>query len=246
MIIDAHSHLYPPPENKKFLVSKSEYLNVNEWVNFKDECGISRSVTFGMGSPGDNEYILEASKEYPKKIIPWMWINPKNNTVEDLEIGIQRGFKGIKLHPRIDAYKINNLNLMRPFMEVLERHGIPVLIHSDPANTYSNPFHIAELAKAYPSLIIIIGHMGIVYNVIDAIYVAIKQPNIILDTSTHVGLRRVKQAVEAIGAERIVFGSDFPASHPLVEMKKIKVCKLHKGEEELIMGGNMARILKID
>ena len=151
----------------------------------------------------------------------------------------------MKLHPRGQNFKLYDLRLLGPFMESLEEHDMPVLLHSDPACTYSNPFYIAELARTFPKVTVIMGHMGMVYDTVDAIFIATKVPNLVLETSTHVGSARVLQAVEAIGAERVVFGSDFPSSHPLVEMKKIEVVELPKDQERLVMGENMARILKI-
>jgi predicted TIM-barrel fold metal-dependent hydrolase len=241
MIIDAHSHLSPPPKEKSIWTNpRFSYYNIDEWVNFKDKCGIDKSVVFGK-----NKYVLKAYEKYPKKIVPWMSVNPKENKPEDFEEGVRNGFKGMKLHPRGDGFKAYDTNLLGPFMEALERHDMPVLIHSDPASTNSNPFYIAELARVYPDVTVIMGHMGMVYDTVDAIYIAPRYPNLILETSTHVGSGRVLQAVEAVGAERVVFGSDFPASHPLVEMKKIEVVELPKEQEKLVMGENMAKILKI-
>ena len=70
--------------------------------------------------------------------------------------------------------------------------------------------------------------------------------NIYLETSafgwTH---RVVRGAIDKIGADRIIWGTDVPLHHIEVEMLKIKMAKLTEKELELALGLNAAKLFKI-
>ena len=55
--------------------------------------------------------------------------------------------------------------------------------------------------------------------------------------------RFIREAVEAIGAERILFASDGPGCDPLIEVEKVRRAGLTAEQEELIFRGNIERIL---
>lgn len=50
------------------------------------------------------------------------------------------------------------------------------------------------------------------------------------------------QAIEILGAERVIFETDTPWAPLEIELRKIKVMRLPEEKEELVLGGNMARI----
>jgi predicted TIM-barrel fold metal-dependent hydrolase len=73
--------------------------------------------------------------------------------------------------------------------------------------------------------------------------VAKRHPNLILETSAMPYPRMVKEAVAAIGAERVLFASDGPGCDPLIEVEKVRRAGLSPDEEELLFRGNIERIL---
>lgn len=88
-------------------------------------------------------------------------------------------------------------------------------------------------------------HMGFRYYVDGAINVAMETPNIYLDTLLVSMPGYVSMAVNKVGADRILFGSDYPGGHSSPMIATIKAANLGAEAEELIMGGNIARLLKI-
>ena len=96
--------------------------------------------------------------------------------------------------------------------EMLQAHGLTLLIH-----TYAEPRiqYVADIVKNFPRLKIQIAHMGrakpgvipFMLNIIDAVR---SFENVTFDTSTVRESIIVTEAVKRIGAERILYGSDFP------------------------------------
>jgi predicted TIM-barrel fold metal-dependent hydrolase len=85
--------------------------------------------------------------------------------------------------------------------------------------------------------------MGGYFHVDEAIEVAERQPNIVLETSATPYPDKIREAVERIGAERVVFGSDGPVSSPVLEREKVMIADLSPEETDLVLGGNAARLL---
>jgi predicted TIM-barrel fold metal-dependent hydrolase len=54
---------------------------------------------------------------------------------------------------------------------------------------------------------------------------------------------KIRTAVERIGAERVIFGSDGPVSSPSLERQKVVIAGLGEAAAALVMGGNAAALL---
>jgi len=145
------------------------------------------------------------------------------------------GFRGIKVHGH-DAFPT------REVCEAAKTLRIPILV-----DVFGQP-HIADLmAEQYPQVNFIVPHFGsfaddwkVIRQVIDLIS---RRPNVYADTS---GVRQFDLLVEAhqrAGAKKILFGSDGPWIHPGLELMKIKLMKLSRQDESLILGGNAVRLL---
>ena len=66
------------------------------------------------------------------------------------------------------------------------------------------------------------GHGNIVY-INGAIAVAERNENVWLETSGMPMHTKIAEAVRRVGAERVMYGSDAPFHHPVVEMAKVRV-----------------------
>jgi len=87
------------------------------------------------------------------------------------------------------------------------------------------------------------GHMGGTFFWEDALRVAQKYPNIYLEPSGNPLPDIIQKAVRAVGAERVVFGTDMPAIHPKVERYKLDNADLTPEEKELVCSRNIARLM---
>ena len=121
------------------------------------------------------------------------------------EAVLEHNFKGLKFHPESNKtrpYHETSLALIRK-----AACNIPTLFHCGD-ESLSLPLQIARAAEACPDSKIILGHMGGYFHVDDALLVAEKYENIYLETSAMPYPDKILEAVQRIGAERVLFASD--------------------------------------
>ncbi len=242
MIIDAHTHVdesealgwYDPPE---------------KIIGLMDEAGIDQAVIMGYhdspGAPVDAlSYVATAANCYPDRLIAFARLNPRYGvqaeTVLD-EMIVQRGMKGLKIHPVSSGVHPAHPLTLRLIHRAARYHA-PTLFHCGDED-YTLPWQIGAAAEDCPEATIILGHMGGYYHVEDAIAVAQRYPNVYLETSAMPYPERIAQAVAVVGAERILFASDGPGCNPLLELQKLRRAGLSPGDEELVCGQNIRRLL---
>lgn len=251
MIIDAHVH---GPG-----VGSINVLTAEDMLRKMDENGIDVIVTHPIlwGAPGvpswesyvnANKIVADAAKRYPKRIVGFVRVNPhyKEKAADYLEKAIrQMGMSGLKLHPRNEVYPVNSEALVHPLMGRAKKLKIPVLTHSGD-DDFCTPLLVGQLAESFPEVTIIMGHMGS-NRASEAIYFAKKLDNIVLETSFDRPLSVLRTAIDTIGVERVIFGSDMGGTalphSPKLEIMRFDYLSLKADEKEMIMGRNIARIL---
>jgi predicted TIM-barrel fold metal-dependent hydrolase len=101
---------------------------------------------------------------------------------------------------------------------------------------------LSELAMRFPGVKFIMGHMGSTDFKLEAVAAGALSPNIYLDTSW-IMPNLVIRAVDTVGAERVMFGSDSPLSTLRIEMAARKATRLDDEAQAMVMGGSMLRLL---
>ena len=175
----------------------------------------------------DNAYVAEVVESIPG-LYALVWSNPRlpGYVEEAREFLDHPKFLGMKLHPLLDGYHPND-PLVHRLVELLLERRLPVLIHCGHP-IFTLPWSIEELAVSFPAARIILGHMGhgnVVY-INGAIDVAIRNPNVYLETSGMPMHTKIKEGVERVGETRVLYGSDVPFHHPVVEIDKVRLSGL--------------------
>jgi len=129
-------------------------------------------------------------------------------------------------------------------LDVVKELRIPVLIH--PPHEHVAPLN--DFVPCYPDVNFIVAHLGSSGSEdfeehLAAIKLVRHYPNVYLDTSSVVITRYLELAIEELGPQRILFASDEPESDCRLEIFKIRNLKLPKEHEEMILGGNILRLL---
>jgi predicted TIM-barrel fold metal-dependent hydrolase len=209
-------------------------------------------IAAGMVFSPDNALVREVVEAIPAAYGLY-WANPKAvGCVEEAEeyLGHPK-FLGMKMHPLLEGYHPND-PITHPLIELLIRKDMPVLIHCGHP-IFTLPWSIEELVVEYPSAKVILGHMGhgnIVY-INGSIDVAARNPNVYLETSGMPMHTKILEAVERVGPEKVLYGSDVPCHDPRVEMLKVRVSGLseelvervlHKNAEQLFFHGSLSNL----
>jgi predicted TIM-barrel fold metal-dependent hydrolase len=243
MIIDAHAHCD---------VRFGWVLTPDVILRMMDEGGIDQACITGLADiPGDDgeayERFVGALRAHPDRLVAgYLRLNPwyGEEAKELLRRAVQDdGIRGLKLHPTTIILPPHAPAVIE-FVQLAGELGVPVLIHSgDEPNAM--PLQIGKCAAACPQANIIMGHMGGVFFWEDALRVAQRHPNIYLDPSGNPIPDIIRRGVDAVGAERVVFGTDMPAMHPRVERKKLELAGLTPEQLELICWRNISRLMRL-
>jgi predicted TIM-barrel fold metal-dependent hydrolase len=241
VIVDAHLHVDAIP-------ALGWNLEAAECVRRLDEAGIDRGVVMTIVdapevNPDALELIADACRAYPGRLDAFARIHPwyGAEAAALLERAFELGFKGLKLHPVSTLAHPASGETLR-LIRLASEHGAPTLFHcgDEPMTT---PYAIAAAAAACPGATIILGHMGGYFHVDDAIAAAERHPNLVLETSAMPYPAKIREAVERIGAERVLYASDGPACSPRIEVEKVRLAGLATDAEQLVLGGNAQRLL---
>lgn len=242
-IVDCHVHLHPLGHEAPVGVSHPDYREVLEMLAAED---IRRAVAFPtFANAPDNEGLARLAEAEPDTIIPFAWVNPhlgESAVGEARRLLRSRGFRGLKFHPLLHAF-FPNRPLLDPFMRLAADEGVLALFHSG-HGMQSLPWQIAEVAEAWPAVPVIMDHMGLQLGwVDDAIRLAERIPNLILGTTAMPFHLKIREAVNRVGSDRVVWGSDTPSIHPRVELQRVRVAGLTPEQEADVLGNTILRLV---
>jgi hypothetical protein len=236
MIIDAHTHL----GNFRLFGTS---IDLEGLVKVLGEYDISKAVVSSL----PNSLTREAVESYPERFIGLVRVNPYDNDAPDLisEAVEDWGFNGVKLNPLFNNYVPDSL-IVNPVMKTARKHRVPVLIHCGHP-PWSLPWSFDRLARRFPDVVIVMAHMGhghIIY-INGALDVAEDHPNICVDTAGMTMHTKIKEAVERLGEDRVMYGSDLPLGHPAWEIPKVKISGLDENQLHKVLYKNAVKIYKI-
>lgn len=214
-IIDAHAHMGANYGTYMSKATMDEMVEVMDRENIEMVFCAPHSALFDPGI--QNGELETAMQKYPNRFKGYFTFNP--NYSEAFAANMDRvltvpGYLGFKFLPTYHRYPIDGDNY-RPALEFANQHGRLILIHTwgnnDPHN---GPRHIEKAAGEYPNALFIMGHSA-PGELDDAIAVAKRHENVYLDLCDihrHSGI--VDKMVNAIGADRVLFGTDIPWYDP--------------------------------
>jgi predicted TIM-barrel fold metal-dependent hydrolase len=240
--IDMHMHVDELP-------GLGWFMTAGDCVASMDEAGIDAAIVMTITDlPEVNdralELIAEACAAHPGRLYGFARIHPwyGDEAVATLDRAVTEfDFRGLKLHPVSTLSHPGSAESVRLIRRAAEL-GVPTLFHcgDDPMTT---PTAIAGAAAAVPEATIILGHMGGYAHTEEAIRMAERYPNLILETSACPYPDKIREAVTRIGSHRVIFGSDGPVASPALEVDKIDLCRLGADERRDLMGPTAADLI---
>lgn len=245
MIIDSHCHL------KHGDVPGTEY-SAGEIVRVMDEAGIDRSVVFAMQTTTRRsiEMATAAAAQYPDRLIPYVYALPhyERPVLPELQDAIEGGFFGIKMH--VGECRIKE-HVSDPVFDLAAAMDAPVLM--DLAGDLGTA---RRLARDFPDTKLIFAHLGQYRCTVEAliedfISVVSAHDNVWLDASGVVLTHMIGEAVERVGADRVLFGVDGPYPRPdevtaaRYAIRQIEMLEIAESDKEMVLGGAAQRLLEL-
>ncbi|MCL5985613.1 MAG: amidohydrolase family protein [Actinobacteria bacterium] len=249
MLIDAHCHL--GTYMKHYPITDK---TIDQMIEGLDRCGVDKmGVSHYEGLHYDfvegNYELKKAYDKYPDRVIPYFVVNPRYTALSYEEIkkcSEDWGFKALKLHPQFQEYYINS----DPPKRIVQRaanYKLIIITHTGDAyaGSFATPYMFADLASEFPELKFIMCHMGVT-DWPDAVAVAKANKNIILDTTgATINYGMIEIAASEIGADRIIWGSDYSMYPIELGLSKIIDSELDEESKQQILYKNMIRLFNL-
>jgi predicted TIM-barrel fold metal-dependent hydrolase len=260
VIVDAHCHVWPDHIARKVLANRPAGMDARHdgtlsgLTRTLDQAGIDRAMTLAIAGvpknvPKTNEFIGSVPRD---RFIPFGTVHPGLPVADNLASLRDNGIGGVKLHPLFQDLSLAD-PAMHELLQALAEAGIIVITHAgaggDPAaNERGAPEHLRAIIDSIPSLRLIACHYGGYHRIDEAEELIVGAPRVVLETSWPPRLAdfdpdRLRAIIARHGADRVVYGSDWPMTDPAAEIAAIRALALDPADEAAVLGGNLASLL---
>src|SRR6266849_2452808 len=277
MFIDFHTHIFPPyiRDHRERYCARDPWFNelysnpranmasAEDLIAEMDTSGVDISVAFSFGWTDiglieeTNSYVIDSMRHYPNRIYGMAVLQPTIGiqAVRELERCARAGMIGLgELMPHGQGYKLSDITLLMPVMEVVREHQLLVLSHcSEPVG---HPYpgkgnvslqDIVTFLTAFPDVRFVAAHWGgglPFYALMPEIQLI--TANVWYDTAATVYLYRqdiFPIAANLVGADRILFASDYGLLRQRRIIDHITQSGLDDQAVKMVLGGNAQRLL---
>jgi predicted TIM-barrel fold metal-dependent hydrolase len=245
------------------------------WIREMDRHRIDRVALFAS-VPEEMIVVGEVAAVSGGRFVPFATVNPTVPVTLSALRGLlpRFNFRGMLLFPAMHDYSIQSPDVTAA-LELAKAHGMVAFVHCGrlkigvreligldpefPAER-SRPRDVAAVARAHPDVAFILPHFGSGFFD-EALDLAAAYRNVYMDTAGSQGwaaectpplslMDIFRQTRDAIGAERILYGSDsgvFPRGYRadllLTQIEAMMDAGFSAGEREAVLGGNLSRLL---
>ncbi len=259
-VVDAHVHVYPEKIALRAAESVGDFY---QYPMFK-EGSVPAMLAAVEGSPithhiiysvatkpsnveSINDFIAAECKKHPNFVGFMAMHQDYPNPEDEIERAIGLGLRGMKLHPDTQKVNMDDDRLMRIY-ELIEGR-MPLVMHcGDYRTDFSHPRRMKRILHEFPNLVVDAAHFG-GWSVFDLAVEYLENENCFLDMSSSqkfLGRRRTRELCEIYGADRILFGSDFPMWDPSEEFEMFESLDFPKADFEKMTWHNAERFIGMD
>ena len=189
MIIDSHTHIFPPEVRDKredffdgevafrllYSVTGSKLAGVEELIRNMDNEGVDKSVVFGFPWQNEdhfkrnNNYIIDVVERYKDRLIGFSTFFPLAKGAEkELERCLKSGLSGVgELAFYTSTITKDTLKAFKPIAEIAQNRDLPILLHTNesvghyyPGKSPMTLKEIYDFLQYFPDNKIILAHWG--------------------------------------------------------------------------------------
>jgi predicted TIM-barrel fold metal-dependent hydrolase len=206
---DAHTHLGVDEDG--FTHTPDEHMQTMR------EQRIERAFTFPLNDPErrpayrvPNDRVLEWAAASGGMLVPFCRLDLTEGPVQEAERALDAGARGIKLHPRAQAFDFGE-KALNPVFQVAAERRVPILIH---AGRGLPPIadDLLDLVENHPEAQLILAHAAIA-DLEQIARTLVNHPNVLYDTSVW-STTDLRTLFASASPEQIAFASDMPYGMP--------------------------------
>ena len=264
MIIDFHTHLF----NDKMAAPVMELLSKRSnqpyfapatrasLLEVMKKSGVDKSVVLNVATKeNQHENLLRFARDYDSdKLISFGSVVPTSVYALEYVWKISdEGLRGIKFHPALQRFDADDPQVF-PIYDLARALNLVVVFHagwdpSFPDEIRAAPEMLVNIVKNFPGLRVVAAHLGGLKLARDVFENIAGRADLYFDTAFTAdpwldrGLFR--DIIRRHGAERILFGSDFPWHLPSMEIDLIRSLDISEEEKRMILGENAERLIGI-
>ena len=251
-IIDFHTH---PGYNttKKFGYDMTDELFVSELkrAGVTQACGSSIMFEYFTSKSGEfgeilktlNEYVWRMQEKFPDFFIPGIHIHPNHPEISAEHLRMHKK-KGFKLVGELVPYLMDYPGCLAPgcmeLYELCNEYGMVLNLHEELKIS-------VQIAKAFPNMPVVVAHPGYNEMYLERLDAMKQYDNLYLDLSgTGIAATgMLRHGINTVGADRLLFGTDFPGYNPEMYVRSVLYDRLTDDEREKIFWRNTAALLDI-
>jgi uncharacterized protein len=250
-VIDVHAHVGHTLATN-IGQTYADYLRTMDALNIQQ--AIISPAAGGRQAEGiqdtmrENDTIAAAMQGHPNRFpVGLAGLEPRHQekAVAELDRAVsQLGLHGMVFHAVFSGFFVGTGNVLDPIFDLANDFGALCLMHSTP-DAMASPEAIGALAARYRRVTIIMGHPLFTPNQRAGAIAAVKaQDNLYLDLSYQDDPTNAEVTVHALGAERVLFGSDAPYYDPAATIRSIEEARISDEAKERVLYGNGADLIE--
>lgn len=262
MIFDAHAHIFPEKIASKAVAGIGNFYDSLEMhldgtadtlVTQGEAAGVGGFLVQSVATTPEqvksiNDFISEQVKKYPDKFVGFAAMHLDFPDIDrELERAVSLGLKGIKLHPDFQRFYIDDEKAFGIY-GAAEKMRLPILIHMGDFRTdFSKPARLSRVIDKFPDLDIIAAHFG-GWSEWDSAAEILGGSRIWTDCSSSLyamSPEHARKLIDAYGADRVLFGTDYPMWTAKEELERFERIPLTEREREMILHENAEKLLNI-
>lgn len=261
-VIDSHCHVYPEKIAAAAIGATDAFYSVKSHFDGSDktlkeqmkQSGVDRCIVQSVATTSKqvksiNNFIANTVNEANGLFVGLGTLHPDSSDLEgDVEEILSLKLKGVKLHPDIQRFKIDDYRCLKIY-ELCEKHSLPILMHTgDSRYDFSNPNRLLPVLEIYTSLVVVGGHFG-GYSVWEEAAEKLSSlPNFYVDTSSSmafIGKDRAKKLIERYTPDKVLYASDYPMYPQKEEINTILEMGFSENEYKKIFSENAKKVFSL-
>ncbi len=276
MIIDFHTHIFPPDVRDKredylkrdptfaemYTDPKAKIATAEELLASMDYAGVAVGVALGLAwrehelCVRHNDYLLEAAANSNGRIVAFSTVTmAADEASREIARCAKAGARGVgELRPESQVWDLNG-EAGKRLADLAREHGLILLFHVTEVGGHEyagkeglqlGAFY--RFAMEHTDIPIVGAHLagGLPFAMPEA-------PQVSLTAFVDTAARRFlypetvyQDAVSRWGPERMLLGSDFPLVSQKAQIDEVRANVSSEREQGLVLGGNAARLLRLD